>query len=113
FDAPEPLTLAGAPLDATEYSLSPDGRRLYFVAAGGPLRYAERATTHAAHFGPARDAAQLAPEATGEPSPPVFSPRSREAFFASSRPWNTSSLADAPVRGLFRVQVCRDGACED
>jgi len=96
--------------DSNAPNLSLDGRTLFYYhrEANGPYRIyrAERSDASASSFGTSTELAVLEPSGTQLVFSPVISEATREIFFASGAPWTPGYY------GIWRAQVCRDGACD-
>lgn len=101
-----PIALTGLASAAGGASLSADNHALYFHA-GSPaqLWVIERQDIHSAAFNAPIALGLLPGESVRSP---LYARESRELFFISNRPGTPS--ADATI---WRVQVCRDHACEE
>lgn len=91
-------------------SLSPDGRTLFYYASGDDGRALYSATRSEAGAGDFVDAALLSGLVTGSSDVvlPSFSEPTRELFYLAG------GAPDGPLTYThFRVQVCRDGPCDE
>ena len=101
----EALPLPGEP--ARGGTLSTDGLTLLFTRIEGTIDtayLAERESVASTSFGAPRAVPELHANPGDDVSIPFYSPRTRELFFTSTRPWS-------PAVAIWRVEVCRDGPC--